>query len=60
LFVDDEGPGGAAEGRPGGGHGLAGMAERLAAVGGTLQAGPRSPGPGWRVQASVPVLAMAA
>jgi signal transduction histidine kinase len=60
LFVDDEGPGEAAVGRPGGGHGLAGMAERLAAVGGTLQAGPRHPGPGWRVQASVPVLAMAA
>jgi signal transduction histidine kinase len=60
LFVDDEGPGEAAIGRPGGGHGLAGMAERLATVGGTLQAGPRAPGPGWRVQASVPVLAMAA
>jgi signal transduction histidine kinase len=60
LFVDDEGPGGAAVGRPGGGHGLAGMAERLATVGGTLRAGPRDPGPGWRVQASVPVLAMAA
>jgi signal transduction histidine kinase len=60
LFVDDDGPGAAAIGRPGGGHGLVGMAERLAAVGGALQAGPRQPGPGWRVQASVPVLAMAA
>jgi len=60
LFVDDEGPGAAAVGRQGGGHGLAGMAERLATVGGSLQAGPRDPGPGWRVQASVPVLAMAA
>jgi signal transduction histidine kinase len=60
LFVDDEGPGGAAVGRPGGGHGLSGMAERLATVGGTLQAGSRTPGPGWRVQASVPVLAVAA
>jgi signal transduction histidine kinase len=60
LFVDDEGPGAAAVGRAGGGHGLVGMAERLATVGGTLQAGPRQPGPGWRVQASVPVLAMAA
>jgi hypothetical protein len=36
------------------------MAERLATVGGSLQAGPRQPGPGWRVQASVPVLAVAA
>jgi signal transduction histidine kinase len=60
LFVDDEGPGAAAVGRPGGGHGLLGMAERLATVAGTLQAGPRQPGPGWRVQASVPVLAIAA
>ena len=60
LFVDDEGPGAAAVGRPGGGHGLVGMAERLATVGGSLQAGPRQPGPGWRVQASVPVLAVAA
>jgi len=58
LFVDDEGPGAAAVGRPGGGHGLLGMAERLATVGGTLSAGPRQPGPGWRVQASIPVLAL--
>ena len=56
VFVDDEGPGGAAAGRPGGGHGLEGMRERLAAVGGTLEAGPRSPGPGWRVYATIPVV----
>ncbi len=60
LFVDDEGPGASAVGRPGGGHGIVGMAERLATVGGSLQAGPRQPGPGWRVHASVPVLAVAA
>ncbi len=36
LFVDDEGPGAAAVGGPGGGHGLVGMAERLATVGGIL------------------------
>jgi len=60
VFVDDDGPGAApaVEARPGGGHGLVGMAERLAAVGGTLTAGPRHPGPGWRVQASIPVLAL--
>jgi len=58
LFVDDEGPGAAAAGRPGGGHGLLGMSERLGAVGGTLAAGPRQPGPGWRVQASIPLLAL--
>jgi len=60
VFVDDEGPGAAAPGRPGGGHGLVGMSERLATIGGTLEAGPRRPGPGWRVHASVPVLAAAA
>ena len=60
VFVDDEGPGpSAASGRPaasGGGHGLVGMQERLAAIGGTLEAGPRRPGPGWRVHASIPVV----
>jgi len=60
VFVDDDGPGRAAVGRPGGGHGLLGMSERLATFGGSLEAGPRSPGPGWRVYATVPVLAIAA
>ncbi|MHB8465200.1 MAG: histidine kinase [Acidimicrobiales bacterium] len=60
LFVDDEGPGAAAASRPGGGHGLVGMAERLSTVSGTLDAGPRQPGPGWRVHASIPVLALVA
>ena len=37
--------------RPGGGgHGLAGMAERASAFGGTLTAGPRPSG-GWEVEA---------
>lgn len=62
LFVDDEGPGPqgpqAATGRPGGGHGLVGMAERLATVGGSVSAGPRQPGPGWRVHASIPALSI--
>jgi signal transduction histidine kinase len=59
IFVDDEGPGMGAGGGPvasGGGHGLVGMQERLAAIGGTLEAGPRRPGPGWRVHASIPVV----
>ena len=59
VFVDDEGPGAPAaerNGRSGGGHGLVGMQERLAAIGGTLEAGPRRPGPGWRVHASIPVV----
>jgi signal transduction histidine kinase len=55
VFVDDEGPGPPPKGS-GGGHGLAGMRERLAAVGGTLEAGPREPGPGWRVYATIPVI----
>jgi signal transduction histidine kinase len=59
LFIDDEGPG-ASPGRPdtppGTGHGLVGMQERLAAVGGTLEAGPKRPGPGWRVYATIPVI----
>jgi signal transduction histidine kinase len=55
LFVDDEGTGAAGR-RAGSGHGLAGMAERLAAVGGTMDAGPRSPGPGWRVYATIPLI----
>jgi signal transduction histidine kinase len=64
VFVDDEGPvtplaGGARNGSGGGGgHGLVGMQERLAAIGGTLEAGPRRPGPGWRVHASIPVVLM--
>lgn len=62
VFVDDEGPGAAAVSRhaggPGSGHGLSGMQERLAAVGGTLEAGPRNPGPGWRVYATIPAVAL--
>jgi signal transduction histidine kinase len=60
VFVDDNGPGAAAVSRPGGGHGLVGMSERLATLGGTLRAGPRSPETGWRVYATIPVLAAAA
>ncbi|HEY1832070.1 MAG TPA: ATP-binding protein, partial [Acidimicrobiales bacterium] len=36
----------------GGGHGVAGMAERAAAFGGSLRAGPRVEG-GWRVEATL-------
>ncbi|HEY3809943.1 MAG TPA: histidine kinase [Acidimicrobiales bacterium] len=60
VFVDDDGPGAAVGGgraaTGGSGHGLVGMQERLAAIGGTLEAGPRRPGPGWRVHASIPVV----
>jgi signal transduction histidine kinase len=37
---------------PSGGHGVAGMAERAAAFGGTLEAGPRLSG-GWQVLATL-------
>jgi signal transduction histidine kinase len=41
-----------------GGHGLAGMRERAAAVGGTIETGPGpgpGPGGGWRVAARLPL-----
>jgi signal transduction histidine kinase len=46
----------AGDGRRGTGHGLIGMAERVAAFGGDLEVGPR-PGGGFRVAARLPVAA---
>ena len=54
IEVLDEGqPHPAAAGQAAG-HGLAGMAERAAALGGSCQAGPAGPA-GWRVRAEIPV-----
>jgi signal transduction histidine kinase len=53
VEVVDDGRGAAADHVPGG-FGLVGMHERVAAVGGTLSAGPR-PGGGWRVLATIPI-----
>ena len=51
VTVSDDGRGG----RPGrGGHGIGGMRERSAALGGTLEAGPRTGG-GFEVRARIPV-----
>ncbi|MFC9245000.1 sensor histidine kinase [Streptomyces sp. NPDC057136] len=53
LRIDDEGPATASD-AGGSGNGLIGMRERAAALGGTIEAGPR-PGGGFRVSAEFPL-----
>lgn len=53
LRVDDDGPPTHAD-AGGSGNGLAGMRERAAALGGTIEAGPRADG-GFRVLAALPI-----
>ncbi|WP_053203630.1 sensor histidine kinase [Jiangella muralis] len=53
IEVDDDGGGPGTPSSNGGGHGLVGMRERVAAVGGTLDTGPGPGGEGFRVTASL-------
>ncbi|MFB9318140.1 sensor histidine kinase [Cryptosporangium minutisporangium] len=54
ILVEDDGAAGRGSAAEGGGHGLAGLRERVGLYGGTLEAGPRDEG-GFRVVASLPV-----
>ncbi|CAM5653844.1 hypothetical protein SAVIM338S_06596 [Streptomyces avidinii] len=54
LVITDDGSGGVGSASPGG-SGLTGLAERLAAAGGTLVSGPAPGGRGFRVTAELPV-----
>lgn len=53
VLVDDDGRGAAAAPSNGGGNGLVGMRERVAVLGGSLEAGAKTSG-GYRVHASIP------
>jgi len=54
VEVLDRGQARAVTGTGSGGHGLLGMRERAAALGGSCEAG-RAPGGGWRVRARIPI-----
>ena len=56
VQIDDDGRGTTTAAAPGGGRGIPGMRERVAALGGELEAGPRAGG-GFRVLARFPLAA---
>jgi signal transduction histidine kinase len=58
LEIEDDGPHGDTAGSPAGGFGLAGLAERVEALGGQFTAGPR-PAAGFYVRARLPAAAPA-
>jgi signal transduction histidine kinase len=57
IEVTDDGTGGDAGPEDGerSSYGLLGLRERVAAAGGTLEAGPRADASGWRVAARMPI-----
>lgn len=54
VWVEDDGRGAEVTASDGDGHGLVGMRERIAVLGGAFEAGPR-PGGGFRVRATIPM-----
>ncbi|MEV5506988.1 sensor histidine kinase [Streptomyces orinoci] len=55
TVLDDGGRAGAAPAPPAGGHGLTGMRERVTALGGGIETGPRRDVPGFRVEVRLPL-----
>jgi signal transduction histidine kinase len=55
VEVDDDGGGGPADA----GNGISGMRERVSALGGTVEVGPRADGTGWSVACRLPLRAVA-
>ena len=55
IEIEDDGKAIPESGTGGAGHGILNMISRTERLGGTLRAGPRSDGQGWRVSLRVPV-----